>query len=240
MPRRPGTGPASGGSCGGYPGWRRRRPRYYPEPSAVAADIRRRLQRAAARGRFLGPGTRRRDAGDPRARRHGSGLVAQPRPAVQHGRPVLRARDRVRRRASSCGSATDSTAPPPSRACASRQLPDRQRQRRQHRPGHARPRRAPPAGVRPGTSSGEQPAAAAGGVDPEDMEHIRQFAPFAYQTQERCVTEADYGQAASSITGCAPRRAARCGGPGAGTPRSSRSSRPRPDHRSLDRDTQRD
>ena len=35
--------------------------------------------------------------------------------------------------------------------------------------------------------------AAAGGIDPESMEHIRQYAPFAYQTQERCVTEDDYG-----------------------------------------------
>ena len=40
------------------------------------------------------------------------------------------------------------------------------------------------------------PLAAAGGTDPEDMDHIRQWAPFAFQTQERCVTEADYGQMA--------------------------------------------
>jgi len=41
------------------------------------------------------------------------------------------------------------------------------------------------------------PLAATGGADPEDMQHIRQFAPFAYQTQLRCVTEADYGQMAA-------------------------------------------
>ncbi|WP_266168808.1 putative baseplate assembly protein [Dyella subtropica] len=37
------------------------------------------------------------------------------------------------------------------------------------------------------------PLAAAGGTDPEGMEHIRQYAPFAFQTQQRCVTEDDYG-----------------------------------------------
>jgi hypothetical protein len=44
------------------------------------------------------------------------------------------------------------------------------------------------------------PLAAAGGTDPEDMQHIRQYAPFAFQTQERCVTEADYGQMAAQST----------------------------------------
>jgi hypothetical protein len=41
------------------------------------------------------------------------------------------------------------------------------------------------------------PLAAAGGVDPENMEHIVQYAPFSYQSQLRCVTEADYGQMAA-------------------------------------------
>lgn len=40
-----------------------------------------------------------------------------------------------------------------------------------------------------------------GGVDPESMEHIRRFAPFAYATQRRCVTEADYGQMTTQLTG---------------------------------------
>ncbi len=40
------------------------------------------------------------------------------------------------------------------------------------------------------------PLAAVGGTDPEDADHIRQWAPFAFKTQERCVTEADYGQMA--------------------------------------------
>jgi predicted phage baseplate assembly protein len=37
------------------------------------------------------------------------------------------------------------------------------------------------------------PLAAAGGVDPETMEQIRQQAPFAFRTQLRAVTEDDYG-----------------------------------------------
>jgi hypothetical protein len=45
------------------------------------------------------------------------------------------------------------------------------------------------------------PLPASGGVDPETMEHIRQFAPFSYQTQERCVTEADYAQMTEALSG---------------------------------------
>src|SRR5262249_5922567 len=37
------------------------------------------------------------------------------------------------------------------------------------------------------------PLAARGGRDPETMEHIRQFAPFAFRSQLRAVTEDDYG-----------------------------------------------
>jgi hypothetical protein len=52
-----------------------------------------------------------------------------------------------------------------------------------------------------GIAAVRNPLPATGGVDPETMEHIRQFAPFAYQAQERCVTEADYGQATTQLTG---------------------------------------
>jgi hypothetical protein len=45
------------------------------------------------------------------------------------------------------------------------------------------------------------PLAAAGGVDAEDMEHIRQYAPFQFATQERCVTSEDYGGAAAQVAG---------------------------------------
>jgi hypothetical protein len=45
------------------------------------------------------------------------------------------------------------------------------------------------------------PLPAGGGVDGETIEHIRQFAPFSFQTQERCVTEADYGQMTAALTG---------------------------------------
>lgn len=40
------------------------------------------------------------------------------------------------------------------------------------------------------------PLPAAGGVDPEPMEHIRQIAPVAFRTQMRAVTEEDYGEVA--------------------------------------------
>src|SRR5262249_57828598 len=45
------------------------------------------------------------------------------------------------------------------------------------------------------------PLAAAAGVDAEDMEHIRQYAPFSVGTQERCVTAEDYGDAAAQVAG---------------------------------------
>jgi hypothetical protein len=48
--------------------------------------------------------------------------------------------------------------------------------------------------------STRNPLAAAGGVDPESMQHIVQYAPFSYETQERCVTESDYGTAAASVS----------------------------------------
>jgi predicted phage baseplate assembly protein len=44
-----------------------------------------------------------------------------------------------------------------------------------------------------GVKEVRNPLAAAGGVDPETMDHIRQEAPFAFLTQLRAVTEADYG-----------------------------------------------
>ena len=39
------------------------------------------------------------------------------------------------------------------------------------------------------------------GVDMESVDHIRQFAPFAFQAQQRCVTEDDYGQQAALLPG---------------------------------------
>jgi hypothetical protein len=44
-----------------------------------------------------------------------------------------------------------------------------------------------------GVTEVRNPLAAAGGVDPETMDQIRQKAPFAFLTQLRAVTEADYG-----------------------------------------------
>jgi hypothetical protein len=55
----------------------------------------------------------------------------------------------------------------------------------------------------PGITSVRNPLAAAGGTDPESMEHIRQVAPFNFQTQLRCVTASDYGDMAEGISGIA-------------------------------------
>jgi predicted phage baseplate assembly protein len=45
-----------------------------------------------------------------------------------------------------------------------------------------------------GITSVRNPMPAAGGVDPESMEDVRQRAPSAFRTQERAVTEADYAE----------------------------------------------
>jgi len=45
------------------------------------------------------------------------------------------------------------------------------------------------------------PLPAAGGIDPETMEEVRQYAPQAFRTQERAVTEADYAAAAQAVLG---------------------------------------
>ena len=50
-------------------------------------------------------------------------------------------------------------------------------------------------------TSVRNPIAAAGGVDPETMQHIVQQAPFAFQSQVRCVTAADYGTQAATLPG---------------------------------------
>jgi hypothetical protein len=44
-----------------------------------------------------------------------------------------------------------------------------------------------------GLAQVRNPLPAAGGVDPETMDHIRQVAPYAFNTQLRAVTEDDYG-----------------------------------------------
>lgn len=52
-----------------------------------------------------------------------------------------------------------------------------------------------------GITSVRNPLAAAGGTDPETMQHIVQVAPFAFQSQMRCVTAADYGMQAAKLNG---------------------------------------
>ncbi len=61
----------------------------------------------------------------------------------------------------------------------------------------------PPPGVITGVRN---PLAATGGTDPENMQHIRQFAPFAYSQQQRCVTEADYGVMTAQVSGVSAAR----------------------------------
>ncbi|MEO6913906.1 MAG: baseplate J/gp47 family protein [Candidatus Baltobacteraceae bacterium] len=50
-------------------------------------------------------------------------------------------------------------------------------------------------------SSVTNPIAAFGGVDPEVSEHVRQNAPVAFRTQERCVTPQDYSDRAMQMPG---------------------------------------
>jgi hypothetical protein len=50
-------------------------------------------------------------------------------------------------------------------------------------------------------SAVRNPIAAAGGVDFETIEHIRQVAPFSFETQLRCVTADDYGAMAAKLPG---------------------------------------
>ncbi len=45
------------------------------------------------------------------------------------------------------------------------------------------------------------PMEAQGGIDPEDMENVRQFAPQAFRTQERAVTQEDYVQVLKQYPG---------------------------------------
>jgi predicted phage baseplate assembly protein len=52
-----------------------------------------------------------------------------------------------------------------------------------------------------GITKVRNPLPAAGGVDPETMQHIVQVAPFAFQSQMRCVTAADYGAMAAGLNG---------------------------------------
>jgi predicted phage baseplate assembly protein len=48
----------------------------------------------------------------------------------------------------------------------------------------------------PGIRAVRNPLPARGGLEPERAEHVRQYAPQAFRTQERAVTEADYAAAA--------------------------------------------
>lgn len=53
----------------------------------------------------------------------------------------------------------------------------------------------------PGIRLVTNPLPAVGGTDPEAIEHVRQSAPYAFRTQERAVTLADYGEVARRFPG---------------------------------------
>lgn len=55
--------------------------------------------------------------------------------------------------------------------------------------------------ARSGVSRVRNPLPAAGGVEPESIDEVRQFAPHAFRVQERAVTEADYADAAGRVDG---------------------------------------
>ncbi|HUO39651.1 MAG TPA: putative baseplate assembly protein [Mycobacterium sp.] len=57
-----------------------------------------------------------------------------------------------------------------------------------------------PSGVT-GIAGVTNPLPASGGVDPETVDHIRQSAPVAFQTQKRAVTEADYAALTMAYAG---------------------------------------
>jgi hypothetical protein len=58
------------------------------------------------------------------------------------------------------------------------------------------PTRVPGATQMPGAVVVRNPLPAEGGTDPETLEQVRQYAPQAFRTQERAVTEADYAAVA--------------------------------------------
>jgi hypothetical protein len=53
-----------------------------------------------------------------------------------------------------------------------------------------------PTSLLTGIASVRNPLPSLGGIDPETLDEVRQFAPWAFRTQERAVTEADYADVA--------------------------------------------
>ena len=212
-PPSPGSGP--GCSC------ERRLPRLRPPPPlpallpgprAVAADVQRRLRRLPRSATaFLAARHRRRACRTSRVTGDdGSGLVPRSRTCCPATGPAGSSCPRSSTTdRSSCASVTAQYgAGPRRRPELHRQLPDRQRQRRQHRPRHARPRRAAgqlPRRRAPFTAVSQPAAGNRRRSIRRTWTHIRQFAPFAYEQQERCVTEADYGSGGRQVSGVAPR-----------------------------------
>jgi len=56
----------------------------------------------------------------------------------------------------------------------------------------------------PQLSSVTNPAAAAGGVDHEEIDHAKEFGPLAFRSGQRAVTLNDYVALAPTISACRP------------------------------------
>lgn len=57
------------------------------------------------------------------------------------------------------------------------------------------------AGLAPALIRVSNPIAAFGGFDPETSDHVREHAPFAFRSQERCITAQDYADRAQQLPG---------------------------------------
>ena len=212
-PRRPrADDPAPGRLAGRRPA--RRTPcRYRPALPTGRADVRGALTTTTARGASLPPRPRPSRSARRGARRSACAddrrdLVARSAtcsPATVRARVRRRDGDRTggvpafrRRRA-----AVDGPSP-------GTHVPRRRTAWAAARAGNVGARRARPSGRRDLDGivvRSAIPLPAAGGADPEPIEQVRQYAPQAFRTQERAVTEADYADGGRASS----RRAARRG-----------------------------
>jgi hypothetical protein len=55
------------------------------------------------------------------------------------------------------------------------------------------------AGLAPALSRVSNPMAAFGGLDPESIDNVREHAPYAFRTQQRCITAQDYADRAQQL-----------------------------------------
>ena len=212
------------------------RPRFYPRPRPVAADLQRPLDgSAAALGcRVPRTGPRRRDAADHPEQRRREHLVPRTGSALQRRQRTRVFVAEIERDGSAFlrfGDDQHGVAPTPALAftatyrvgngTAGQHRPRRARARRPARPALRRPARR----HRPRCAT-RSPRI--GGIDPENMDHIRQYAPFALRDPAALRHRSRLRAAWPRSCPASARPAARCAGPAAGTRRSSRSIRSPP------------